>query len=700
MIVVFSFGPVVRGKLQRYAAIQGLRLEIESVRPNGFGIALHNVLVEPLGDSLFRLETGLVEIRLSSSLEPRNIAIRGGELTLSGSLERFNNVLRSSPSGSHNKTAHIPITASELRVRWASDQNNGGADGVELQRTETVIAAKARSLSGTWLSWTASANDLTLMHASGLGWQARVGTLALGPADGAAAPHGPANAEPNAAAIPSMERVRILLATLDEQFPGASRVEISAFTLRRAGQPEAGPVGIAVARGSDSPELTLTLPGSTPFIARVQRQTDGVLAELSGGPALLPALGTDVVSHVSLAGAQIAGDGHFVLGRPHELAALDGRAELLGVSVQHAALASTPLVGVHLSLRGRVTVDSTWNAKLEEATLGLGALKVLVNGNAQFAIPSGQLHFAVPATSCQQLFESMPAGLLPTLRGTRFEGTFGLQGDLFFDGRNWDALDLHYDVRDACKVVATPPDLAKERLLRPFLHKVYRPDGTIAEQRTGPGTAGWTQIGAISPNMRIAVLTTEDGGFFRHRGFSHGAIRSSLIANLKAGRFIRGASTITMQLAKNLFLGREKTVARKLEEIVLVDYLEQVFTKDEILELYFNIVEFGPNLYGIGPASYHYFGRSPGDLSLPEAFFLASILPSPLKLHGLRASGVLPVLWQRTLNVLMTAAQKSGHITEEELEDAKAEPVVFQNTGPRPVRRPKIPEDVEWHEAN
>src|SRR5258706_10215184 len=110
----------------------------------------------------------------------------------------------------------------------------------------------------------------------------------------------------------------------------------------------------------------------------------------------------------------------------------------------------------------------------------------------------------------------------------------------------------------------------------------------------------WMLLNEIIPYKQIAVLTTEDGLFFKHKGFNHSAIRQSLIANLKAHKFVRGASTITMQLAKNLYLSREKTLARKVEEIVLADALEQTLTKDEMMELYLNVIEFGPDIYGVG----------------------------------------------------------------------------------------------------
>jgi membrane peptidoglycan carboxypeptidase len=219
---------------------------------------------------------------------------------------------------------------------------------------------------------------------------------------------------------------------------------------------------------------------------------------------------------------------------------------------------------------------------------------------------------------------------------------------------------------------------------------VYLPDGTIGEQTTGPGSDNWTALEDISPYMQVAVLTTEDGAFLRHHGFNRAAIRASLIANIKAGRFVRGASTITMQLAKNLFLSRDKTLARKLEEVVLAEYLEQTFSKDELMELYLNVIEFGPAVYGITAAADYYFGRKPAELNLAECLFLASVLPSPIRYGALRESGELPDGRLRGLRTLMEIAHRNGRIDEAELNEAEAETVQFWTGGDRPVPRSPV----------
>ncbi|MFO0089317.1 MAG: transglycosylase domain-containing protein, partial [bacterium] len=115
------------------------------------------------------------------------------------------------------------------------------------------------------------------------------------------------------------------------------------------------------------------------------------------------------------------------------------------------------------------------------------------------------------------------------------------------------------------------------------------------------------------------------------RGFINEAFKQSIAKNIRTKKFARGASTISMQLVKNVFLTREKTLSRKLEEILLVYILEnnRISSKERMLEVYFNIIEFGPNVYGIGEAAHFYFQKKPIELTLNECLFLATIIPKP-----------------------------------------------------------------------
>jgi membrane peptidoglycan carboxypeptidase len=143
---------------------------------------------------------------------------------------------------------------------------------------------------------------------------------------------------------------------------------------------------------------------------------------------------------------------------------------------------------------------------------------------------------------------------------------------------------------------------------------------------------------------------------------------------LKAGRFVRGGSTVTMQLAKNLYLHREKTLSRKLQEAVLTMLLEQSLTKEQILELYLNVIEFAPGLYGIGPAAAHYFHSTPRELSLGQALYLVTLLPNPKSQH-FKPDGSLSDRWTDYLHHLMEIAHKIRRIDDKELATGLAEEV-------------------------
>jgi monofunctional biosynthetic peptidoglycan transglycosylase len=145
----------------------------------------------------------------------------------------------------------------------------------------------------------------------------------------------------------------------------------------------------------------------------------------------------------------------------------------------------------------------------------------------------------------------------------------------------------------------------------------------------GPKNRYWTSGGNIPSEMKWSVIVAEDSNFYRHEGVDVKAIKNAIKYDLEKKSFARGASTLTQQLAKNLYLSREKTITRKLKEVYLALRMEQELTKGRIMELYLNVVELGPSVYGIGHASRYYFGKSAADLTPREAAFLAAMLPGP-----------------------------------------------------------------------
>ena len=143
----------------------------------------------------------------------------------------------------------------------------------------------------------------------------------------------------------------------------------------------------------------------------------------------------------------------------------------------------------------------------------------------------------------------------------------------------------------------------------------------------------WVPYAAITPGLKRAVLVAEDINFFSHRGFDVGEIRSAVTKAIDEGHSPRGASTITQQLAKNLWLSPSRNPLRKLEEAALTWQLERALPKRRILELYLNVVEFGPGVYGVEAASRRYFNKPAASVTDDEAAELAASLPSPTRWH-------------------------------------------------------------------
>ena len=177
-------------------------------------------------------------------------------------------------------------------------------------------------------------------------------------------------------------------------------------------------------------------------------------------------------------------------------------------------------------------------------------------------------------------------------------------------------------------VILTWPDVAALSRSNPettaFIERA-RSQGTDVEWR-------WVSADAISIDLKKAVLVAEDLSFFKHNGFDTHEIRIAAREAMQ-GKRVRGASTLTQQLAKNLWLSPSRSPDRKLREIILTKQLERHLSKRRILELYLNVVEFGPGIYGAEAAAHHYFDISAADLSPEQAAGLAASLPRPSKWH-------------------------------------------------------------------
>jgi membrane peptidoglycan carboxypeptidase len=270
---------------------------------------------------------------------------------------------------------------------------------------------------------------------------------------------------------------------------------------------------------------------------------------------------------------------------------------------------------------------------------------------------------------------------LPQLEGLALGGTFALDSRVRFDTKIPKEPEVEWNFDNRCEVKETPAPIDPDRFREPFQHVITDAAGSAMEMSTGPTTEQWVPFAEIPKAMETALIVCEDSRFFTHDGFDNKAIRDSIIDNLRAGRFVRGASTLSMQLAKNLYLGREKTLSRKLQEAAFTLLLEERLNKQEIMELYLNVVEFAPGVYGIRNAARHYFNAHPGELSLGQALFLGSILPSP-KANHFGPDKALRPRWAQHLQYLMRIAHKIKRITDEELAAGLNERIIFGEPHP------------------
>lgn len=140
----------------------------------------------------------------------------------------------------------------------------------------------------------------------------------------------------------------------------------------------------------------------------------------------------------------------------------------------------------------------------------------------------------------------------------------------------------------------------------------------------------WRPLTEISKKLQEAVLIGEDDAFFEHEGIDPDALKESIEFNLKKKKFVRGGSTLTQQLAKNLYLSPSKNPWRKMKEMLIALMMERTLSKQRILEIYLNLIEWGKGIYGAEAASEYYFKKSASELNAGEAAYLAAIIPNPI----------------------------------------------------------------------
>ena len=208
---------------------------------------------------------------------------------------------------------------------------------------------------------------------------------------------------------------------------------------------------------------------------------------------------------------------------------------------------------------------------------------------------------------------------------------------------------------------------------------IWKEGQVVGYRKVGPSEKNWVGLDGISNNLIGAVISSEDTTFFGHSGIDFHELKESIKKDIKEKRWARGASTITQQVVKNVYLTQEKTLWRKIREVLWAWELDKKLSKSEVLCFYLNLVQWGPNLYGIRQAAKHYFNTPPSELTPRESAFLALLLPSPEKYYVYFQKKSLTEFSKNRIEQILKIMSRMGYLTDEIYERALTESLWGEN---------------------
>jgi transglycosylase-like protein len=315
-----------------------------------------------------------------------------------------------------------------------------------------------------------------------------------------------------------------------------------------------------------------------------------------------------------------------------------------------------------------------WRLALEGATLS-GSTEVSDVGRD----PNVDLALEVERVDFARLFRTSgllePDAVPAAVQGASRQGDLGSatlslrvkgqlsQPDSF---RVWQRLDFRPPRRMPAAI---------DRLRGDFVHEAELPGGGRQLIDVSASSPDFVALDDVPPLFLRTLLLGEDSGFYGHRGVDLAELPSAVLTNLSRGSAARGASTITQQLAKNLFLSRDKRLGRKLQELSLALLLESALGKRRILEIYVNVIEWGPGLYGLRPAAQRYFHAEPRALTPAQMAFLVALIPGPLKYQSSFARGTVSPGFRPLVNGLLAKLRSVDALSEEQYQAALADPL-------------------------
>lgn len=346
----------------------------------------------------------------------------------------------------------------------------------------------------------------------------------------------------------------------------------------------------------------------------------------------------------------------------------------------HSKIGTSPIGPLPLKAKIKGFVDLvSGDIKIDQGQFKLLSLKNPQNSlNLHFTLKNNpaikqnspwHLNIYIPQTSCEQTRQILPKSMLGIVKDFKASGYFAFQSSMRLNLSKIEDFAIikssgYFSCRFKSENKLFSSKLLKDRIfLKEFDH--YLPTPQLYSLFSNHYTS------EIPSHLEKAIIASEDNRFYDHNGVDAKALTAAIRANLKHKKFIVGASTITMQLVKNLYFSSKKTIARKIQEMIISLYLETILSKKDILKTYMNVVEFGPNIFGVEQAARVFFAKKAKDLNIIESTYLAISLPSPIKSFENYCSNDLNKESKYAMNKSLARQKSLGFLTSDQWFKAK-----------------------------
>lgn len=385
-----------------------------------------------------------------------------------------------------------------------------------------------------------------------------------------------------------------------------------------------------------------------------------------------------------------------------KLLEIDGAFAYENLKVTHHRLSDSTIILPQAEMSGGIQFAENYIALKDNSTIRVKDFEVSPQVKVTLK-PDNQVDLSLHTGvfQAQDFFDALPRGLFQNIDGVKVEGSIAYDLDFSVNLDKPDDIKFESKIDDADLKIIQWGAANIDSLNTSFVYDAYDDTVRVRQFLVGPENPNFRRLDQIPYVLKTTVRNTEDPFFYKHNGFEMEAFKLSIATNIKEKKFKRGASTISMQLIKNVFLNRKKTLNRKFEEILLVWMMEASgrVSKDRLFEIYLNVIEWGKNVYGITEAANYYFKKQPEDLTLGESLFLSSIIPRPKTgLSSFDYTGHLKGWVQRHFNTYGSIMRKLGELDNVSVPENYGfyEVVLQSNLRPKaPVMRDTVTWDMD-----